>query len=184
MKKPSVSLWYGGKSPIFQYALKFAALMLLFYAVSVAPYCERVLWPANLQANAWVANGILRGLQQHTTVAGGTIKTENYAFEIKRGCDATEPVCLLAAAVVAFSAPLGRKLLGMAAGALLLLALNQLRVVALFFVGRDHPGLFHTLHLTVFPAVFVLLALLLWVGWVEWTVGRDRLKAKAADAKA
>jgi exosortase/archaeosortase family protein len=158
--------------------------MLLFYALSVTPWCERVFWPANLRANAWVANGILCGLQQHTRVAQDTIKSEMYALEIKRGCDATEPVCLLLAAVIAFSAPLGRKLVGIVAGTLLLLGLNQLRVVALFFVGRYYPGLYHTLHLTVFPAVFVILAMILWVGWVEWTVGRDRWKTHAADAKA
>jgi exosortase/archaeosortase family protein len=83
------------------------------------------------------------------------------------------------AAVIAFSAPLGRKLIGLLAGTLLLLGINQLRVVALFFVGRYHPGLYHTLHLTLFPAVFIILAMILWVGWAEWTMGRDRLKADA-----
>jgi exosortase/archaeosortase family protein len=183
MAKAPIAVWYDGKSPIFKYALKFGALMLLFYALSETPYCERVFWPANLRANAWVANGILRGLQQHTYVASDTIQAGNYAFVIKRGCDATEPVCLLMAAVVAFSAPFGRKLIGILAGTLLLLALNQLRVVALFFVGRDHPSLYHTLHLTVFPAVFIILAMILWVAWVEWTVGRDRFKTNASDAK-
>jgi len=166
-----------GRMPILKFAIKFGALMLVFYALAETPYCQRVFWPANLQANAWVANGVLRGLQQHTSVAGATIMTDRYQFVIKRGCDATEPVCLLVAAVAAFRAPLWRKLLGMLAGTLLLLALNQLRVVALFFVGRDLPGLYHTLHLTVFPAVFVVLALSLWAGWAQWTVGRNHLQA-------
>jgi len=187
MEKDPLSVWYEGKRPIFNYALKFGALMLLFYALSETPYSQRVFWPANMQANAWVANAILCGMRQHTMVAEDTITAENYVFEIKRGCDATEPVCLLVAAVLAFSAPFWRKLAGIVAGGLLLLGLNQLRVVALFFVGRDYPGSYHTLHLTVFPAVFVILAMVLWVGWVgwvEWAVGRDRLKTDADDAKA
>ena len=167
--------------PILKFAIKFGALMLLFYALAETPYCQRVFWPANLEANAWVANGVLRGFQQHTSVAGATIKADRYEFVIKRGCDATEPVCLLVAAVTAFRAPLWRKLLGMLAGTLLLLAINQLRVVALFFVGRDLPGFYHTLHLTVFPAVFVVLALAIWAGWAQWTVGRNPLPA---DVKA
>jgi exosortase/archaeosortase family protein len=184
MEQDPLSVWYKSKSPIFKYAVKFGALMLLFYALLETPYCKRVFWPANMQANAWVANRILHGLRQHTRLAGDTLNAENYAFVVKRGCDATEPVCLLVAAVTAFSAPLERKLIGMVAGTVLLLGLNQLRVVALFFVGRDYPGLYHTLHLTVFPAVFVILAMIVWVGWVEWTAGRDRLKTDAADAKA
>jgi exosortase/archaeosortase family protein len=183
MKKEPLSAIFEGKSLIFKFALKFGSLMLLFYVLSVTPYCERVFWPANLQANAWVANGILCELQQHTTVAGDTIKSDTYAFVIKRGCDATEPVCLLAAAVIAFSAPVWRKLIGILAGTLLLLGLNQLRVVALFFVGHDHPSLYNTMHLTVFPAVFIILAMILWVGWVEWIVGRDQLKIHASHTK-
>ncbi len=137
-----------------------------------------------MRANGWVANEILWGMQQHTTLTADTITAGNYVFEIKRGCDATEPICLLVAAVMAFSAPLWRKLMGMVAGTLLLFGLNQVRVVALFFVGRDYPGFYHNLHLTVFPAVFVMRAMILWVGWVEWATGSDRLKTEAADAKA
>jgi exosortase/archaeosortase family protein len=176
MAKSPPSAGQDGKMPILKFAIKFSAVMLVFYALAETPYCQRVFWPANLQANAWVANGVLLGLQQHTSVAGATIKGDQFEFVIKRGCDATEPVCLLVAAVIAFRAPLRRKLVGILAGTLLLLAINQLRVVALFFVGRDLPGFYHTLHLTVFPAVFVVLALLIWAGWVQWTVGRNRLQ--------
>ena len=177
--RAKVFAWYGSNSPIFKFAIKFGALMLLFYALLVTPFCERVVWPANLKANAWISNFVLQGLNQHTTVAGDTINSEGFSFVIKQGCDATEPVWLLTAAVISFPAPLRRKIIGILAGTLLLLGINLLRVVGLFFVGRDHPGLYDTLHLTVFPAVFVILAMIIWVGWVEWAVGRDRLKTDA-----
>jgi len=176
MAKGSPSAGYDGKMPILKFAFKFGAFMLLFYALEETPYCQRVFWPANLQANAWVSNWILCGLQQHTQAVGVTIKAENYAFVVKRGCDATEPVWLLGAAVIAFPAKFWRKVGGILVGALLLLAINQLRIVCLFFVGRYHPGLYDTFHLTVFPAVFVVLAMLIWVGWAGWATGRDRLK--------
>jgi exosortase/archaeosortase family protein len=173
MDKDPVSVGYDGKNPIFKFALKFGALMLLFYALSVAPFCERVVWPANLQANARISNWILQGLHQNTSVTGDTIQSKTFSFVIKRGCDATEPVWLLAAAVVSFPAPWRRKLPGIVAGTLLLLGINLVRVIGLFFVGRDHPGLYDVLHLTVFPAVFIILAMIIWVGWVEWAVQRD-----------
>jgi hypothetical protein len=28
--------------------------MLLYYALGMTPFSERVFWPANLQANAWL----------------------------------------------------------------------------------------------------------------------------------
>ena len=152
--------------------------MLLYYALEVTPLCERVFWPINLRANAWASNLILSGLQQHTTVTGNTIKSDNLTFVIKRGCDATEPIWMLAAGVIAFPAPLLRKLVGILAGTMLLLGINLLRVVGLFFVRRDHPGIYDTLHLTVFPAVFIMLAFVIWYGWVEWTVGGGKGDAK------
>lgn len=174
MATGSPSARHDGKMPILKFASKFGAFMLLFYALAETPYCQQVFWPANLQANAWVANSVLHAFQQHTSVAGATINTDQYQFVIKRGCDATEPVCLLVAAVAAFPAPFPRKLVGMLAGTLFLLTINQLRVVALFFVGRDLPHLYHPLHLTVFPAVFVVLALSIWAVWAQWTVERNR----------
>ena len=42
--------------------------------------------------------------------------------------------------MTAFRAPLYRKFVGILAGTLLLLAINQLRVVALFFVGVIFPA--------------------------------------------
>ena len=179
MFKGSRSAGHDGKMPILKFAVKFGAIMLLFYALAETAYCQRVFWPANMQANAWVSNWILCGLQQHTQAAGDTIKTGNYAFVVKRGCDATEPVWLLAAAMIAFPARWRQKLLGIFLGASLLLAINQLRIVCLFFVGRYDPDLYDTMHLTVFPAIFVVLAMLLWAGWAGWTAGNKRVKTDA-----
>ncbi len=183
MEKDPLSAWYDGKSPIFKFALKLGGLMFVFYALSVAPFFERAFWPANLHANAWISNQVLRGLRVPTALTGNLIASGNYVFEIKRGCDATEPIFLLAAGMIAFPAPLPRKGVGILAGTVLLLGLNQLRVVALFFVGRDQPGLFPALHLTVFPVVFVILAAVLWVGWVEWIMASRPSNANVATAK-
>lgn len=177
--RAKVFAWYDSKSPIVKFAAKFGALMLLFYAFSVTPFCERVFWPANLKANVWISNFILQGLNQHTVVSGDAIKFGTHSFILKRGCDATEPAWLLAAAVISFPAPLWRKLLGVVAGTLLLLVLNLLRVISLFFVVRNHPSLYDTLHLTLFPAVFIVLAMIIWGGWVVWAGEGNRLKTDA-----
>jgi exosortase/archaeosortase family protein len=173
MEQDHQAVGCAGKRPIIMFALKFGALMLLYYALSMTPFSERVFWPVNLHANAQASNWVLQGLRQNTSVTGDTIHSKTFSFVIKRGCDATEPVWLLAAAVISFPAPLWRKLTGLVAGTVLLLGINLLRVVGLFFVGRDHPGLYGALHLTVFPAVFIVLAMIIWAGWVEWAVRRD-----------
>jgi exosortase H (IPTLxxWG-CTERM-specific) len=179
MAKSPPFAWYDSKKPVIKYALKFGTLMLLFYAVSVMPFCERVFWPLNLQANAWMANGILNGLRQHTQLIGDTIRTESYAFVVKRGCDATEQAWLFVAAVVAFPVSWRRKVTGVLLGTLLLLILNQARIVALFFVGRGYPEMYDSMHLTLFPAMFVVMAMMLWVAWMRWTSVPERSNTDA-----
>jgi exosortase/archaeosortase family protein len=178
MEKDPLSGWYQSKRPIFIFSIKFGALMLGYYGVSMTPFFEQTFWPANLRANAWLANVILHGLHQHTQLAEATILTGSTSFVIKRGCDATEPIWLLIASVIAFPAPFFRQLAGIVVGALLVQVLNQMRIVCLFFVGRDHPGLYHSLHLTVFPAIFVVLAMLIWFVWVKWVVEHKPLKCQ------
>jgi hypothetical protein len=54
METDAPASWYEGKSPVFKFALKFGGWMLLYYALGMTPFSERVFWPANLQANAWL----------------------------------------------------------------------------------------------------------------------------------
>ena len=145
--------------------------MFLFYALAVTPFCERVFWPGNMQANAWAANWALQRLHQKTSVAGNTITANRFSFQVARGCDAAEPVWLLTSAIIAFPAGFWRKLMGIVAGTFVLLVINLLRLVILFFVARNHPGLYDTLHEVLLPAVFIMLAIIMWGGWVFWGTG-------------
>ena len=147
--------------------------MALFYGVALAPYVDGTIFPAYLRANAALSDLILNGLGQDCHLTDTTIRVAGFAMTIRRGCDALEPSWLFAAAVISFPAPFRRKLLGILIGDTFLLALNLVRIVSLYFVGVHWPRLFATFHLEIWPVVFVLAAIAMWVGWIGWARGRD-----------
>ena len=108
-------------------------------------------------------------LGQTTQVSDITIRSAQYAITVRRGCDAVEPSCFFCAALLAFPAPWVRKVLGILAGAVLLQALNLLRIVSLYFIGLHYPRFFNPAHVEIWPALFILVAIALWGGWIGWT---------------
>ncbi|GAG21353.1 unnamed protein product [marine sediment metagenome] len=56
-------------------------------------------------------------------------------------------------------------------GCSLLLVLNLVRIVTLYLTGLYYRSLFDMMHLDVWQAAFIVLAILFWAGWASW-VGR------------
>ncbi len=160
--------WSANVGPVWRFGLRFAGLMILFYVVVLTPFCDRLLY-AYLTANAGIANAILNWLGQDSHVSEITIRSARFAISVRRGCDAIEPSWFFCAALISFPAPLGRKLLGVVAGAALLQALNLVRIVSLYFIGICYPRFFAPAHLEIWPATFIVIAILLWIKWINWT---------------
>ncbi len=171
-RKPARSLkaqwlsWYAGRSPVFRFGLNFALWLALFYALLTTPFFDRALY-AYLEANAWLANAILRGLGQPTHVSEVTIQSPQFAMAIRRGCDAVEPTWLLCAAMISFPASLLHKVRGILAAIVLLQVLNLVRIVTLYWIGIHLSGFFNSAHLEVWPTVFIAVAIGFFIGWRE-----------------
>jgi exosortase/archaeosortase family protein len=168
VRKARVISWYAERSPVWRFGLKFGALMALFYILVLTPFCDRLFY-SYLAANAWLASGILNLLGENSHVSEITIRSARFAITVRRGCDAIEPAWFYCAALLSFPAPLARKIAGLLAGAALLQVLNLVRIVSLYFIGLHYPRAFNPAHLEIWPAVFVLVAISLWVGWIGWT---------------
>jgi exosortase H (IPTLxxWG-CTERM-specific) len=161
--------WWRAKAPVLFFGARFGALIVLLYAVLALPAADQTLG-GYLRANAWLSNGILNLLGQGTHVSDVTIasSTTPFAIAIRRGCDAVEPTWLLCAAILAFPGPWKRKFAGMLAGLVILQALNLVRIVTLYLVGSRYPAMFPSLHLEIWPALLIVAAIALFVGWKGW----------------
>ncbi len=144
----------------------FALLLGAFYALVLMPSVDRIFYEY-LRVNAWLANAVLLAFGQHTTVSDVTIRSHEFAVSIRRGCDAVEPAWFFCAAVLAFPAPWRLKPAAIVIGAGVIFALNLVRIVSLFYIGRYLPASFGPAHLEIWPAVFIVLALVLWIVWIR-----------------
>ena len=113
---------------------------------------------------------ILRLLGQDVTVHGKSISSTQAALSIERGCDAIHPSALFLAGVLAFPASLWKKVGGAVAGVAMLLAVNLVRIISLFYVRIHFPAAFEIMHVEVWQALFIFLALLCWIVWVRWAM--------------
>ena len=159
--------WITDKGPILFFGTKFILLVTLYYLVLAIPFSERILY-IDLEANAWISNSILNMLGQGTHVQEVTIASPAFSVAIHRGCDAVEPTWLLCAAILAFPGTFRTKLVGMLAGLVILQVLNLVRIVTLYLIGAHFPAFFPSAHLEIWPTVFILVAIVIFVGWKGW----------------
>jgi len=149
------------------------ARFLATFTLMVAGFYAAVVWaPVNrvsygyLAANAWLVNATLRALGEDTHIRGTEILSPRFSLAVRRGCDGLEPSWLFLSAVVAFPVPLRRKVGALILGVAAILGANLLRILSLYFIGARFPAWFPVAHLQLWPAVFILMVIGLWLAWV------------------
>ena len=53
---------------------------------------------------------------------------------------------------------------------MILAVVNLVRIVSLFLVGVYFPKAFDWMHVEVWSAIFILLAIVLWTLWIQWAM--------------
>ncbi len=151
--------------PELRFVLFFALFAALFELVFVAWIQHSAWFEGYLAWSADAAAFLLRLIGIAATSEGRTLLTGARGIELLRGCDAVEPTGLYLTALVLFPATWPEKLRGACVGVLALNALNLVRILSLALVQIHRPRAFQTLHVTVWPVIFLLVALALWIGW-------------------
>ena len=96
-----------------------------------------------------------------------TIVFDGFAVAVVDACDGVQPTYIYVAAVLAFPALWRERLVGVAAGGLLVFVANLVRVASLLVLGAHWPAAFDRVHLYVWQLALVLLAMGVWIFWVE-----------------
>jgi exosortase H (IPTLxxWG-CTERM-specific) len=165
--------WLEAKRRVIRFVLVFSALMIAFYALWVAPFVRNDLFPHYLHWNAAAGAALIRLFGHPVQVRGqfiDSLESTHFSLEVGRGCDAIQPTVLFLAAMVALPSTRRAKVLGGLAGTGILLLLNLVRIVTLFFVGLEMPDLFHMMHVDVWQTFFIFIAVLLWMIWALWAM--------------
>jgi exosortase/archaeosortase family protein len=99
--------------------------------------------------------------------SGATLTAPGGGINVLKGCEGTEVVFLLIAAFAVAHLSWRARLVGAAIGTMFIYALNQVRVIALFYAYRQDPVLFDQLHGTIGPLVMVVLVGSYYVFWLN-----------------
>ena len=156
------------KLPILRFVGLFALFMSLAYVCEITPSVRKRVFPAYLQHNARVSGAILRVMGEDVSVHRRSISSPRFALEVQHGCNALLPTALFVSAVLASPVRFWLKIPGIVIGAILLMSMNLVRVVSMFYAGIYVPSFFGRIHQEVWPAIFVTLSLFLWVVWALW----------------
>ncbi len=164
-------------------------LALAFFAIFI---CLRLAYDSI--RDTWLERFILDDLTVKTSsvlinlVSSGTpVRAEGHSLvgqvsrlNVALGCEGTESILLLVAAILAFPTTLQNKFFGAVVGSAILYALNQIRIVGLFFVVQDRPQWFNALHGYLAPSAIILVTavyFLIWTSRIQ-SIPRDSAHAR------
>lgn len=104
--------------------------------------------------------------EEHVQARGQKIVSQTTSITVLNGCEGTESMFLLIAAILAFRAPVKHKLAGVLFGVVFIYALNQIRILSLFIALKHNREWFHWLHAYIGPTLIVLLSCVFFLGWL------------------
>jgi exosortase/archaeosortase family protein len=159
-------------NPMVRFLLSFVAVMVVFYIFYYSFLYEEYLMGPLLNVQARLANVILNILGQGTSVYGDVISSDEFAVSIKGGCDGVEATALFLTAILVFPLAFRWKWPGIAVGLVVLFLLNLARIAGLYLAGIYWPAAFEFLHLHGGVVAFTLVAILLWMLWINWALSR------------
>ena len=101
---------------------------------------------------------------------GARIVAPGGGLNILNGCERTEVLFLLAAALCVAPLSLRSRLHALLSGFVCVFALNLLRILVLFYAYRFDRGLFDLLHTTIAPLILIALTGLFFHLWLAWSM--------------
>lgn len=178
----------GGVSPTWlqthgrdlRFLLTFAFLMGLYYLATTTDTLKKGFFPWYLDATTYVSGSILQSCgYDELKVQRRLLDFHGAWVTIERGCDAVAPTALFLSAVLASPAPALFKVYAVLGGTTILMVVNVIRIITLFLTRIHWRKAFDVMHLDIWQAAFILLAIVLWAGWASWTTKHRRKLSRA-----
>lgn len=102
------------------------------------------------------------------TPVGSRLKAPGGGINIINGCEGVDVMLLLLTAMLVAPISLNSKLIGSALGVMVVLALNQVRVIGLFYAYRFDRSLFDMLHGVAAPLMLIVAVTGYFLLWLQW----------------
>jgi len=148
---------------------RFVAFALIGFAVEIVPWVDlNVVQP--LTRGITALSGALVSAFGGSVAVYRNVMThpDGFAIQVTNGCSGLEAVILLAAAVLAYPAPWRSKAWGLVAGFGLVMGLNLLRVISLYYIGQYSQAWFDWAHLYAWDVLIILDGLIVFLVWLRY----------------
>lgn len=143
----------------------FALVLLLMYREAVLGGILSPLTNATARTTLWLLH--MCGIEAART-ATMIYHPDGFAYEIYYRCTGFLPAALLTASIFAYPGHCRSKFWGWLLGVAVLLSVNLLRLVCLFYVGVTAPGAFDFAHSVLGNSLMVIAPLAVWLAWLKW----------------
>jgi len=148
-------------------------LLHLGYQAGRGTALERtVIDMATVKPSAWLIN--LISDKEHVNAEGSRLISPLVRLSVLSGCEGTESMFLIIAAILAFRSNWTHTLAGLLLGIPIIYLANQARIVALYFALRHDRELFSALHGYIAPTLIIAIGCLFFLWWMQW-VTTDRI---------
>lgn len=159
--QPSSLVWRAGG-----FVATFTVLQLLRQQLSGSRLEYFVIHTCTVEPAALLANVLTPDV--HASASGYLLQALGVRLNILNGCDGLEALFLVVAAFTVAPLDWRRRTFGAALGVPVVFAVNQARILTLFYAFRSDPALFASLHATVTPIAVVVLVCCYFYAWLAY----------------
>ncbi len=163
-------------NPLLRMVVLFFAVFFILhftYQSASGTVVEKIIIDtATVRPSAFFIN--LLNANEHVFAHGHRLISPYVRLSVLNGCEGTESLFLIMAAIMAFKAPWRHKLVGLVWGILIIYLANQARIVALYFALRHDRGLFSALHGYIAPILIIAIGCLFYLLWIQWSLQKTQ----------
>jgi exosortase family protein XrtM len=142
----------------------FSLLQLAWQRLSGSRFEYFVIHTCTVRPAALLVNVLMPDVR--ASASGYLLQAPGVRLDILNGCDGLEALFLVVAAFAVAPLDWRRRLGGAALGVPVVFAVNQARILTLFYAFRSHPPLFAALHATVTPIAVIVLVCCYFYAWL------------------
>jgi len=116
--------------------------------------------------SSWIIN-FISSIDTATMAIDNKLISNHTTLSIVRGCDGAGATFLLMAAILAFSAPMKNKLLGLVGSIILIYIINQIRLIGLYYIIVYEYDWFQIVHTYLAPSIIIIINCIFFLWWLK-----------------
>jgi exosortase H (IPTLxxWG-CTERM-specific) len=170
---------------MFRFTLIFLAWLVGLFVLELwQPVQQAVIIPFT-SSLASLSAAIMQLFDTNVAAHGKSLYDPRTGFSvtIEAGCNGVEAGIILIAAMLAWPASAQQRAIGVAVGVASVQALNLVRIITLYYLGKWNLQWFQWAHLYLWQALIMLDVLVVWLFWLRW-LGRTSPFPDATHAAA